>query len=54
MAQGAPQPITEAVAHAIGVDAYLYLYPLVTMDVTRTGVWTPPPVKRVDTTPGAR
>jgi len=27
--------ITEEVAHAIGVDAYLYFYPLVTIDITR-------------------
>ncbi len=27
--------ITEQEAHAIGVDAYVYFYPLVTMDVTR-------------------
>ena len=29
------QPITEQEAHAIGVSAYLYFYPLVTMDLTR-------------------
>jgi hypothetical protein len=29
------EPITEQQAHAIGVDAYLYFYPLVTMDLTR-------------------
>jgi hypothetical protein len=34
MAQGAP-PITEAEAQAIAVDAYVYFYSLVTMDVTR-------------------
>jgi len=27
--------ITEEEAHAIGVDAYLYFYPLVSMDITR-------------------
>jgi hypothetical protein len=28
-------PITPEEAHAIGVDAYVYFYPLVTMDITR-------------------
>lgn len=27
--------VTELEAHAIGVDPYLYFYPLVTMDITR-------------------
>ena len=31
----ADEPITPEAAHAIGVDAYLYFYPLVTMDITR-------------------
>jgi hypothetical protein len=31
----ADEPISQEAAHAIGVDAYLYFYPLVTMDITR-------------------
>src|SRR6516162_11008150 len=32
---GAQSTITEQDAHTIGVDAYLYFYPLLTMDLTR-------------------
>jgi hypothetical protein len=31
----AAEPITEHDAHAIGVDAYIYFYPLLSMDITR-------------------
>ena len=31
----AADPISEEEAHSIGVAAYLYFYPLVTMDITR-------------------
>ncbi len=34
-AQGDLRPIAEEEAHAIAVDAYIYFYPLLTMDVTR-------------------
>src|SRR5215510_2001208 len=32
---GAQAPLSEQEAHAIGVDAYLYFYPLITRDITR-------------------
>ena len=35
LAQSSQPAVTEQEAHAIGVDAYVYLYSLVTMDVTR-------------------
>src|SRR6202000_373156 len=35
MAQSASSPITEEAARAIGVDAYLYFYPLISVDITR-------------------
>ena len=35
MAQSASTPITQAEAHAIAVDAYIYFYPLLSMDISR-------------------
>src|SRR5439155_14272090 len=35
LAQGAAPAITEQEAHAIAVDAYVYFYPLMSMDVSR-------------------
>ena len=35
LSQSISAPITEQEAYAIGVDAYVYLYPLVTMDISR-------------------
>ena len=35
IAQSAPPAVTEAEARAIGVDAYLYFYPLLSADITR-------------------
>jgi hypothetical protein len=44
---GAQTAITEQEAHAIGVDAYLYFYPLVIMDITRrVGTNVPPGVQQ--------
>src|SRR4051794_13758446 len=35
VAASAAEAITEEEAHAIGVDAYVYFYPLLSMDITR-------------------
>lgn len=41
----AAEPITPEAAHAIAVDAYIYFYPLVTMDITRKQSVNIPPGK---------
>jgi hypothetical protein len=43
--QNSTPAINEAEAHAIAVEAYLYFYPLVTMDLTRKQVVNTPPGK---------
>ncbi len=35
LAQGAAPAITQEEAHAIAVDAYVYFYPIMSMDVSR-------------------
>jgi hypothetical protein len=47
IAQSSQPAITEEEAHAIGVDAYVYFYPLLSMDVTRRQL------TNVDARPGA-
>ena len=51
MAQGAPPAITEAEAQAIAVDAYVYFYSLITMDVTRRQFTNIEPGKELDKGP---
>ncbi|MBV8415677.1 MAG: hypothetical protein JO251_10770, partial [Verrucomicrobia bacterium] len=34
-ADAQPMPLTDDQMHAIGVDAYLYFYPLISYDITR-------------------
>ena len=46
-AQGSPATITEQDARAIATDAYIYFYPLVTMDVTRKQLTNMEPGKEI-------
>jgi hypothetical protein len=43
VAQGAPPALTEQEARAIAVDSYVYLYPFISMDVTRKQLINSPP-----------
>ena len=45
------KPISDQEAHAIAVDAYLYFYPLVTMDITRKQFTNVEPGKELGTGP---
>jgi hypothetical protein len=47
----AAESITEEQAHAIGVDAYIYLYPLMSMDVTRKQMTNIEPGKKFGSGP---
>ena len=45
LAAQAQSGITEQEAQSIAVDAYIYFYPLVTMDVTRKQLTNSPPAR---------
>jgi hypothetical protein len=49
--EGAQSAATEQEAHAIGVDAYLYFYPLITMDITRRVTTNAEPGKKMGAGP---
>ncbi len=47
LAQQPAKPITEEEAHAIGVNAYIYFYPLITMELTRKQLTNIEPGKEI-------